>query len=119
MDSQNRDLVSLISVILRLIIIRQFSKNLKSVQLFLREDSEEGAFNFAIFKVFAILFTFTSSSRTYSPLKESLCISTTTELVSATSTEHFSFILSHVNTFQGIISVVNSLRPRLVSCRKY
>ena len=53
MDSQIEIyLVSLISVILRLIIIRQFSMDLKSVQIFfLREGTEEGAFNFATFKV--------------------------------------------------------------------
>ena len=47
-DVTNRDLVSLLSVIF---IVRQFSINITVQQFFLREDTEEGAFNYAIFKV--------------------------------------------------------------------
>ena len=50
MDVTNRDLVSLISVI-PLLIIPQSSINITVQQLFLREDTEEGAFNYATFKV--------------------------------------------------------------------
>ena len=52
MDVTNRDLVSLISVI-PLLIIRQSSihVNITVQQFFLREDTEEGAFNYTTFKV--------------------------------------------------------------------
>ena len=78
MDVTSQDLASLISVIL-LLIIRNSSINM-TIQQFLREDTEEGAFNYVSFKVcrhFVYIYELVACS----PAKKSVGISTTTELV--------------------------------------
>ena len=94
MDDTNRDLVSLISVIL-LLIIRQSSINITVLQ-FLQEDAEEGAFDYATCKV----------------CRRCIYIY---ELVTnlLAGLEELGYFHDH-----SITAVVDSLRPSLVSCCK-